>query len=53
MSDMISRYNFSYWDSLIVAHALEAGTNVLYSEEIQDGLVLSGKLEIVNPFKLV
>lgn len=50
-SDIRSQYNFSFWDSLIIACALSAGASVLYSEDMQDGLVVAGQLEIVNPFK--
>lgn len=40
---------FSYWDSLIVASALNSGCEVLYSEDMQQGLIVYGKLTIVNP----
>ncbi|BBD69908.1 hypothetical protein NIES4072_27560 [Nostoc commune NIES-4072] len=50
-SDIRSRYNFSFWDSLIVACALSVEATILYSEDMQDGFVLAGQLEIVNPFK--
>jgi predicted nucleic acid-binding protein len=50
-SDIRSRYNFSFWDGLIVACALSARASILYSEDMQDGLVVAGQLEIVNPFK--
>ena len=42
---------FSYWDSLIVAAALDAGCTTLYSEDMQHGRVLLGQLTIVNPFQ--
>ncbi len=44
------RYSLSYWDSLIVAAGLRAGVNILYSEDMQDGLIIEGRLEIRNPF---
>lgn len=50
-SDLRSRYNFSFWDGLIVACALEFGATILYSEDMQDGLIVADQLEIVNPFK--
>ncbi|MEZ4708530.1 MAG: PIN domain-containing protein [Caldilineaceae bacterium] len=50
-SNLRQRYSFSYWDSLIVASALQAGVEVLYSEDMQHGLKVNGQLEIVNPFK--
>ncbi|MBF2007743.1 MAG: PIN domain-containing protein [Chlorogloeopsis fritschii C42_A2020_084] len=50
-SDIRSQYNFSFWDGLIVACALGTGASILYSEDMQDRLVVAGQLEIVNPFK--
>ncbi len=43
------RYGFSWWDSLIVAAALEAGCEVLYSEDLQDGQRIENRLRIENP----
>ena len=43
------KYNISYWDSLVVASALETGCTKLYSEDMQDGLVVDGVLSIINP----
>ena len=40
---------FSYWDSLIVAAALESGCTELWSEDLQAGRVVEGRLTIVNP----
>jgi predicted nucleic acid-binding protein len=44
------RYNFSFYDSLIIAAALHANCTILYSEDMQHGLVIENKLTIVNPF---
>ncbi len=44
------RYGFSFYDSLILAAALETGCTTLYSEDMQHGQVIDGKLEIQNPF---
>lgn len=41
--------SFSFWDSLIVAAALDAGCSTLYSEDMQHGRVLDGRLTIINP----
>ena len=49
--DMHGRYNFSFYDSLIIAAAAEAQCKVLLSEDLHDGLVIEGKLSIVNPFR--
>lgn len=45
-----NRYRFSFYDSLIIAAALEAGCKTLYSEDLQHGQQIEG-LTIENPFK--
>ncbi len=45
-----TQYNLSFWDSLIVASALENNCSILYTEDMQNGQVIEGKLKIVNPF---
>ncbi len=49
-SDLRARYPFSFWDGLIVASALSADAEILYSEDMQDGLMVENKLRITNPF---
>jgi len=44
------RYGLSVYDSMIAAAALLAGCDVLYSEDMHDGLVIEERLRIVNPF---
>jgi predicted nucleic acid-binding protein len=44
------RYGLSVYDSMIVAAALLAECNVLYSEDMQNGLVIDQTLRVVNPF---
>ncbi|MDR1248658.1 MAG: PIN domain-containing protein [Treponema sp.] len=44
-----NRYQFSYWDSNIVAAALEAKCTTLYTEDLQDGQVIDNTLTVVNP----
>ncbi|MDK9719179.1 MAG: PIN domain-containing protein [Trichlorobacter sp.] len=44
------KYNVSFWDSLIVASALDNGCTVLYSEDMQHGLMIDSKLKVINPF---
>jgi predicted nucleic acid-binding protein len=43
-------YGYSIYDALIVAAALEAGCETLYSEDLQDGQVIDRRLTIKNPF---
>jgi predicted nucleic acid-binding protein len=40
---------FAFYDALIVAAAIEAGCDILYSEDMQHGRSVGG-LTIVNPF---
>lgn len=51
---IIKRYHFSYWDSLIVAAALQAGCGTLYSEDMQHQQRIAHEpytpLTIINPF---
>jgi predicted nucleic acid-binding protein len=44
------RHQLSHWDALIVASALLADCNTLYSEDLQDGQVFDNRLTVVNPF---
>lgn len=44
------RYGYRIYDALIVASALEAGSTILYSEDMQDGQVIDRQLTIRNPF---
>ena len=48
--DVQARYGFSFYDSLIIAAALESGCTRLYSEDLQHGEQIEG-LIIENPFK--
>jgi predicted nucleic acid-binding protein len=41
---------FAFYDALIVASALEAKCGILYSEDLQDGQVIEGRLTVRNPF---
>lgn len=50
-STLRRQHTLSFWDSLIVASALSSNATVLYSEDMQDGLVIESRLRIVNPFK--
>ena len=42
-------HGFSFYDSLIVASALQAGCETLLTEDLQDGRRIDG-ITIVNPF---
>jgi predicted nucleic acid-binding protein len=44
-----NHYQLQYWDSVIVAAALEAGCSVLYSEDMSDGQIIDN-MTVINPF---
>lgn len=48
--ELQKRYRFSFWDSLIIASALEGGAGTLLSEDLSDKQKIEG-LVINNPFK--
>ena len=48
--DIKKRYKFSWWDSLIVATALENDCNILLTEDLQHNQLIEGKLRVINPF---
>jgi predicted nucleic acid-binding protein len=48
---LAKRYGLSTYDAMIAASALHADCGTLWSEDMQDGLVLAGQLRIVNPFR--
>ena len=47
---LITIYDFQMFDSIVVASALEAGCDRLYTEDMQHGLIVENQLKIVNPF---
>ena len=48
-SKLSVRYSLSHWDSLLVAGAVDAGVDTLYTEDLQAG-VKYDSLAIINPF---
>ncbi len=47
--DVQERYQYSFYDALIVAAALASGCSRLYSEDLQNGQRI-GALTIIDPF---
>jgi predicted nucleic acid-binding protein len=45
-----NRYRYSYWDSLIIASALEHGCTKLISEDMQNRQFIEDRISISNPF---
>lgn len=48
--DLQSRYRYGFYDSLIVAAALESGCRILYTEDLHQGQQIDD-LTIRNPFE--
>lgn len=48
---LAGRYGFSFYDSLILAAAIEVGCETVFSEDLQDGQVIDGKMSVLNPFR--
>jgi predicted nucleic acid-binding protein len=45
------KYNLQFYDSLIIATALENRCTILYTEDMHHDLLIENRLKIVNPFK--
>jgi predicted nucleic acid-binding protein len=48
--ELAERYGLSTFDAMIAASALQAGCDILWSEDMQHGMKLEG-LRIVSPFR--
>jgi predicted nucleic acid-binding protein len=46
-----AKYGFSFWDSMMVASALNNHCSVLYSEDLQHNQIIEDRLQIINPFQ--
>ena len=46
---LAERYGLSIYDAMIAASALQADCDTLWSEDMQDGIVLDDRLRVVNP----
>jgi predicted nucleic acid-binding protein len=48
--DIAERYGYSFYDSMILAAAINAGCSLVYTEDLQSGQHIQDSLLIVNPF---
>jgi predicted nucleic acid-binding protein len=48
---LAQRYGFSIYDAMIVASATLAECDILWSEDMQHGMIVDEQLRIVNPFQ--
>ena len=49
---LAERYALSVYDAMIAASALQAGCDTLWSEDMQDAMLIEESLRIVNPFRV-
>jgi predicted nucleic acid-binding protein len=47
---LAERYKLSIYDAMIAATALSSGCDTLWSEDLQHGMLLEGKLTVLDPF---
>ena len=47
---LAERYQLSVYDSMIVSAALSTECDTLLSEDLQNGLLINGRLRVLNPF---
>jgi predicted nucleic acid-binding protein len=45
------RYGYTIFDSLMIAAALQAKSDTLWSEDMQHDMIIDDQLRIINPFK--
>jgi predicted nucleic acid-binding protein len=44
------KYQYSFYDSLIISAALSCNCEMLFSEDLQHGQIIEERLKIINPF---
>ena len=47
---LAERYGLSVYDAMILASVLDTDCDLVWSEDMQDGMVIDGRLRIVDPF---
>ena len=47
--NILLRYHYSFWDSMIIEAAVKSGAGMLLTEDLSDGQIISG-VTIKNPF---
>lgn len=47
---LAERYRLQFYDCLMLAAALRTDATIFWSEDMQDGLVIDGRLTVRNPF---
>ncbi len=49
-ADVAARYNYSFYDSLIIASALNNNCSTIFSEDMHNSQLIDGAVKIINPF---
>jgi len=49
--NLAERYGFATYDAMIVASAQLSDSDILWSEDMQHGMAVDGRLRIANPFR--
>jgi len=49
--EIAQKYRYEIYDALVIAAALQAKCEILYSEDLHHGQVIGGRLEVRNPFR--
>lgn len=44
------KYNFSFWDSMMIAAALDNHCSIIYTEDMSHDQLVENRLRIINPF---
>lgn len=47
---LMKKYRYSYWDSMVIASAIENDCTILFSEDLQDRQLVLQQMRIINPF---
>jgi predicted nucleic acid-binding protein len=51
--NLSEKFNYSYYDCLILAAALNSNCSIVYSEDMHHNHLIEEKLKIVNPFLII
>lgn len=49
---LAERYKLSIYDAMIAAAALEAECTTIFTEDLHNGLLIEGRLAVINPFAI-
>ena len=44
------RYGYSYYDCIMLSSALESNCSIIFTEDMNNGQIISDRLTVINPF---